>query len=235
VSPAEGKKKRVSSVLTKGGIADAWSTEPGTRREIEEGLARTRTEAPTLEVSRSWLDRAVAHHLALTIERGDVPSPGLLQVAETIGGADWQPVRTDFAMALAVLMADVPKRMHEPAVMASVLRTSGELAGIREVALSWYEDDPEVAQVVKGAHARRTKLASYLLQTVIGRRRERWTDVVLRTALWMREAPPEAGLCWRELALVAKALWDGRDMTEIGLMHDIAVRTIAVLMDTGRA
>jgi hypothetical protein len=40
------------------------------------------------------------------------------------------------------------------------------------------------------------------------------------TALWMREAPPEFDLCWRELAIVAKALADGRDMTEIGLMHE---------------
>jgi hypothetical protein len=235
VSPAERKKKRMSSLLTKGGIADGWSTEPGTRREIEEGLAGMRTGATMLEVSRSYLDRAVAHHLALTTERGDVPPPGLLQVAETIGGADWQPVRIDFGMELAVLIADVPKRMREPAAMASVLRKSGELADIREIALSWYEDDPEVAQAVKGAQAHRAKLASYLLQTVIGRRRDRWTEIVLRTALWMREAPPEAGLCWRELALVAKALWDGRDMTEIALMHDIAVRTITVLRDTGRA
>jgi hypothetical protein len=45
----------------------------------------------------------------------------------------------------------------------------------------------------------------------------------------MREAPPEARLCWRQLAIVAKALADGRDMTEIGLMRDIASRTIAVL------
>ena len=50
----------------------------------------------------------------------------------------------------------------------------------------------------------------------------------------MREAPPEANLCWRELAIVAKALADGRDMTEIGLMRDIALRTIAVLRDAGR-
>jgi hypothetical protein len=47
----------------------------------------------------------------------------------------------------------------------------------------------------------------------------------------MREAPPEDDLCWRELAIVAKALADGRDVTEIGLMHDIALRTIAVLGD----
>jgi DNA-binding NarL/FixJ family response regulator len=50
----------------------------------------------------------------------------------------------------------------------------------------------------------------------------------------MREAPAEAELCWRELALVAKALVDGRDVTEIGLMRDIALRTIAVHRDAGR-
>src|SRR5712692_3685629 len=51
--------------------------------------------------------------------------------------------------------------------------------------------------------------------------RSRWAEVILRTALWMREAPPEADLCWCELAIVAKALADGRDMTEIGLMRDL--------------
>jgi hypothetical protein len=45
----------------------------------------------------------------------------------------------------------------------------------------------------------------------------------------MREAPPETQPCWRELTLVAKALADGRDLTEIGLMRDIAERTIVVL------
>ena len=54
------------------------------------------------------------------------------------------------------------------------------------------------------------------------------------TALWMREASPEADLCWRELAIVARALVDGRDMNEIGLMRDIALRTIAVLGEPGR-
>ena len=50
----------------------------------------------------------------------------------------------------------------------------------------------------------------------------------------MREAPSEFDLCWRELATVAKALADGRDMSEIGLMRDIAQRTVAVLADDAR-
>jgi hypothetical protein len=36
------------------------------------------------------------------------------------------------------------------------------------------------------------------------------------------------------LAIVEKALADGRDVTEVGLMRGIALRTIAVLRDAGR-
>ena len=70
-----------------------------------------------------------------------------------------------------------------------------------------------MAGTVRARGRDRAKLATYLLQSVIARHRDRWADIVLRTALWMREAPPEANLCWRELAIVAKALVDGRDVT----------------------
>jgi hypothetical protein len=121
------------------------------------------------------------------------------------------------------------------AALASVLRNSDRLADLEAVAQSWFEVGPQVAHAVKRAGGGdRAELASYLLQSVMARHRERWAEVVLGTALWMREAPADAGLCWRELAIVAKALADGRDLTEIGLMRDIARRTIAVLGDAGR-
>jgi len=235
ISPAGRKKRILSSVLTKGGIADAWSGEPESRRQIETNLAAAGMDTPTLAVSRSYLDRIVAHELALSIEKREAPPFGLLQVAETIGGADWQPARMAFGETLAGLIAEVPKAMCEPAKLASVLRKSNELAELEAVAQSWFEDDPQVAQAVERARGRdRAKLVTYLLQSVIARHRDRWADIVLRTALWMREAPPEADLCWRELAIVAKALVDGQDVTEIGLMFDIALRTIAVLSEAGR-
>jgi hypothetical protein len=234
ISPA-GRKKRISSVLIKNGIVDAWSGEPESRRQIEMSLAAAGLDTPTLAVSRSYLDRVVAHELALRIERREAPPFGLLQVAETIGGADWQPAHTAIGETLAGLIAEVPKAMREPAALASVLRKSNEFAELDAVAQSWFEDDPQVAQAVERAGSRgRAKLATYLSQSVIARRRDRWADIALRTALWMREAPAEAKLCWRELALVAKALVDGRDVTEIGLMRDIALRTIAAHRDAGR-
>jgi hypothetical protein len=176
----------------------------------------------------------VAHELALSIEKREAPPFGLLQVAETIGGANWQPARMAFGETLAGLIAEVPKAMCEPARLASVLQKSNEHAELEAVAQSWFEDDPQVAQAVQRARGHdRAKLATYLLQSIIARHRDRWADIVLRTAIWMREAPPEADLCWRELAIVAKALVDGRNVTEIGLMRDIALRTIAVLRTAG--
>jgi hypothetical protein len=234
ISPA-GRKKRISSILIKGGIADAWSGEPESRRQIEMSIDAAAMDAPTLAVSRSYLDRTVAHALALSIEKQETPPLGLLQVAETIGGADWQPARMAFTETLAGLMAEVPKAMREPAAVASVLRRSDALADLLAVSQSWYEDDPQVAQAVERTSLHnRAKLAAYLLQSVIARRRDRWAEIFLRTALWMREAPKRADLCWRELAIVAKVVADGRDLTEIGLMRDIALRTITALRDARR-
>ena len=234
ISPA-GRKKRASSILTKGGIADAWSSEPESPRQIEASFAAAGMDAPMLAVSRSYLDRTIGHQLALTTENGGTPPFGLLQVAEAIGGADWRPARTVVADTLAELMSEVPKAMREPAAVASLLRKSDKLPGLAGIAHCWLEDDPQAAQMAKQARGRnRPQVATYLLQSVIARRRERWADIFLRTSAWMREAPEQDGLCWRELAIVAQALADGRDVTEIALMRDIALRTIEVLRNIDR-
>lgn len=233
ISPA-GRKKRISSILTKGGIADAWSSEPETRRRAEAAMVAAEMNLPTLDVSRSYLDRMLSHSLALTIDRGEVPPLGLLHVSEIIGGADWQPARIDFRNALAELVAAVPDEMKDPAALVEVLQRSDELADLDMLEQSWFEDDPEITEIVAGRHGRgRAKLVTYLLQSVIARRREEWAELLLRVALWMREAPPEADLCWPELSLVAKAVADGRDLNEVGLMRAVAKRTIAVLASAG--
>ena len=164
-----------------------------------------------LAVSRSYLDRVLSHQLALSVERAAPPPLGLLQVAE------------------------IPEAMRGGTAVETVLRKSGELADLEAVAQSWFEDGPDIVQAIAGARSRNgAKVVTYLLQSVIARHRDKWADLLLRTPLWMREAPLELNLCWRELAIVAKALADGRDMAEIGLMRDIAQRTLAVLATDGR-
>ena len=229
ISPA-GRKKRLSSILTKDGIAQTSIGEPQTGRQIETSIDDL--GAPTIEVTRLYLDGMVSHHLALGIDKGEVPPLGLLEVAETIGGADWQPARMDFHETLAKLMSEIPTDMREGGSLASVLDRSGELADLEVVAEAWFEDDQLVAKAVESAGVRdRDKLAGYLLQGLLAARRGRWADIFLRTALCMRAAVPNDDLCWRELALVAQAVAEGRDLIEIGLMRDIALRTIEVLSE----
>lgn len=231
VSP-DGRKARLSSLMTKGGIADALSHEPEPRRAIEREVAEARRDIPTLAVSRSYLDHVVAHQLALGLQDGGVPPVGLLQVAETIGGADWQPSLMLFEKTLADLIAEVPKTMRQPAAVTSILQRSDELVDLVSITQSWFEDSPEIAQAVEQARgASRTKLATHLLQTVFARHRQKWAAMMLHTALWMHEAPPAGDPCWPDLAIIAQALAEGRDMTEIGLMRDIAMRTVTVLRD----
>src|SRR5215813_7915870 len=105
VSPV-GRKKRISSILTKGGVADAWSGEPESPRRIEAALTDSGMDAPMLAVSRSYLDRVLSHQLALSVERGVAAPLGLLQVAETLGSVDWQPARMDFGETLARLITE---------------------------------------------------------------------------------------------------------------------------------
>jgi hypothetical protein len=234
VSPA-GRRKRMSSLLVKNGLRDAWSGEPESRRQTEATLAAVAVEQPMMPVSRAYLDRVVCHHLAIGLAQGVLPPPGLLQVAETLGGAEWQPAPADWREVLATLIADTPNTMRTPKAVSDTLMNSAGWADLGGITESWFEDDQEVARRVAGTRrGQRAKMADILLQTVIARRREKWAEHFVWTALWLREAPADADASWREFAILAQALADGRDMAEMTVMRDMAMRTVAVLTDASR-
>ena len=229
VSPV-GRQARLSSILTKNGVADAFSGEPEFRRRVEEVVARAVLETAMLPVSRGYLDEVVAHHLALLLAQGKAPPVGLLQVAESIGGAGWQPSASIPDKVLAALWADTPAGMREATSVRAILRNSGRLPILERIADSWFEDDAEAAQIVgERRGGSRSKRVEHVLDVLIARRRSKWADLVLRTAVWLRDADGSGELSWREFALVAKALAEGVDMGEIGLMSEVALRTVDVL------
>jgi hypothetical protein len=234
VSPA-GRKRRLSPILTRKGIVEAFSSLPESRRSVEKILSDFNQGLAVVPVSRNYLDSVLAHNLALGIEKGEPPPFRLLQVAEAIGGADWQPTRINYSVAMGRLIAELPDTMRQGREFERALRAGDPFDDLELITESWFEDDPEIQQVLALALAGDpSKLATYLLQSVIARRREKWADIFLRTALWMREAPDTFHSPWRELAIAAKAVSDGRDLSEIGFMRDIAHRTIeAFLADVG--
>ena len=87
-----------------------------------------------------------------------------------------------------------------------------------------------MARRVAGARGRqRAKTVKYMLQSVLEQRRERWAEHFLLTALWLKEAPDNAALPWREFVILARALADRRELSDIALMREIAERTVCVL------
>ena len=120
--------------------------------------------------------------------------------------------------------------MLTPESVRAILRGSGELADVIQVADSWFEDDAEVSRIFAGSRgAGRDKRAEYLLQTAFHKRRGKWADLFLRTAMWLHEADETDQRRWCELAIVARAVAEGRNPTEIGLMLRIALQTVHFL------
>jgi hypothetical protein len=229
VVSASGRKKRMSSILIKNGIADAFVSDEMSPRRAASTLTRAATEGGMAPVSLSYLDGVVCHRLAMLTDRGTVAPVGLLEVAETLGSADWRPIKFEFNVELSGLLASVPKAMLTPTSVRAILRESAVLAELIPGADSWFEDDAEISRTYAGSRGvGRDKRTEYLLQTGFHQRRGKWADLFLRTAIWQREAD-DAAPCWRELAVVAKAVAEGRDLAEIGLMLWIALRTVDYL------
>ncbi|BAM86992.1 hypothetical protein S58_09810 [Bradyrhizobium oligotrophicum S58] len=232
VSPVDRKTQRIATIFTRDGISEAMASQPQPLQAVKEILAGLAAQGRLLDVSRAFIDRMIGHHLGLTVRRGEVPPAGLLQVAETIGGADWQPAPIAHRELLNELIADLPDDLRVPEEVTMALADSGDIPELDGVEDSWFEDDAALEEKVKSAGRRaREKLPAKLLQNdgAIGAQRARWAELFVLTALWMREGPRDEWSAWADLAVVARAVLDGHDLNQIGLMRNIAERTVACL------
>lgn len=229
VSP-EGKRQRLSSVLVKRakGIQEAWCRE-ARKGEVSQSLRFAAAEGMLQTVSREYLDLVVQHYLAVGRNAGNLPPVALLQLAETLGGAGWQPSELEWRNALDGLLRDVP-----PAELteAAVSRTLDQSAAWSEVgtAESWFEDDQEVADLIAGTRSRTdARLSEYVLRTVVERRASKWAEHFVWVALWLRHIHPSPDARWKNFAVLARAVADGRGIADIPLMRAIADRTVVAL------
>lgn len=225
VSPV-GRRKRLSSILFKNGLRDAWCGPPESKSQLEKMLSRAAHDVDLMRVSRGYLDRIVRHGIEVGLGAGTRPPAGLLEVAEALGGADWQPERLDWREILTELLAAIPAARLTPAAVATTLAASGDLVATSELTASWFEDDQDVARIVQRASRRsHEQQAAHLLQTVIEQRREKWAELFAWTALWLREANGGEGTPWQEFSILADAVAKGRELAQIPLMEFIAANT----------
>ncbi len=225
-----GRKKRLSSILLRAGILEAWSGPPENKTKIEDAIDNAGFQVAMTPVSRAYLDETVCAHLAKGLAAGLVAPAGLLQAAETIGAAIWRPEPREWQDTLAGLLANIPQEMRAPEALRSILARSGDWAYEEGLPASWFESGPDAARIT--AKIRREERGTGLervIAEVIAPRRAKWAELFTRTAQWLRAAQDEgAGLPWREFALLADAIGESRDLAQIPLMRDIAERTAAM-------
>jgi hypothetical protein len=228
LSPARGKHCFSSILFRFGvGIIDAWSTEPLAKGRLR-GMLREAGEMMLRPVPRRYLDLVAQHYLAVGRERPAVPPLGLLQVAETIGAAEWRPARLDWEAMLGALLAELPAALREPARVERTIRDSVDWAAEDVVSNSWFEDDQEVADLVAKLPSS-VKAVDYVLTTVVERRKLKWAERFLWMALWAKESGH--GGRWRNYALLAHELVRGRAVDSIPLMRMIASNTLVGVDD----
>ena len=181
-------------------------------------------------VPRCYLDQVIGDRLASGVAAGLRPPPGLLQVAETLGGAEWRPEPVDWRDVLGALLTEIPTAMREPEAVRAILGASDYWAYVDGVATSWFEDDQETAAILGGGRKRkRAIVAERVMTEVIAPRRDKWAKLFAATAQWLRETTDGSEPPWREFVILADAVAQGCDLGAIPLMRDIAERTLAAL------
>jgi len=222
-----GRRKCLTSMLFKRGLRDVWIGAPQSARELASVLSKAGREVVLMPVSHGYLDRIVCHGMQLALDAGVCPPVGLLQAAELVGAAHWQPKRQDWRELLAALVADIPASLTEPAAVIATLRKSDDWAALPGLADSWFEDDQDVARIARrNSRAALEQQAAHVLQTVLEERRDRWAELFVWTALWLREADDQP---WQEFSILANAIANGHELDQIPVMWGIAANTVLAM------
>jgi hypothetical protein len=234
----DGQEMLMSTVLLKGIIFHAEVSPPQSATEIQHAIVRAAAKTPMIRVSRGYFDQSMGDGLARGVRTESLPPAAFLQVAETAGGADWQPKPLHWADSLASMLAETPEAMLTPEVVGEILQASLTWGVLEGVSVSWSEDDQEISRMMSGVHGRSRNQFIDDALTTMARRRDRWAELFAKTSFWLHEQtgadvlsrnkPVDANFPWREFAILADALNRGHDVGKLPLMRAIAERAVAV-------
>src|SRR5207244_3448069 len=89
---------------------------------------------------------------------------------------------------------------------------------------SWFEEGPEVEQLLEGKRITWAKRVALVRESLLPRHATEWGDQLARTALLLRHCEDEEP--WQEFLVSAKEVLAGRPLAEIPLMSRVAEVTV---------
>lgn len=233
----DGRRHALAGLLLKQGfgIRDAWVRRGLSKAELREILDHVGGEIDVAPSNPDYLATILQQSLAINLERGNPPPFATLDVAETCGIAEINPVPMPVEALVAKCLAEAdPSCLAESALMTT-LRESGDWVNTHPILETWFEDD--VSKLVGGNRTAHKKRLAVLLAGPLQARRRRWAEL----CAWMAQSLKYQGDAdWQSFAVVARELLGKRPLDEIGLMTTVATTTLQViemqaLLGLGRA
>ena len=214
------------------GIRDSWCFRETPRREINRAVAEVRGEAAALEVERQYLDLLVQHHIAIGLSNGHLPPPTVLDLADSVGGAEWRDRKIDIEAEIGRMFSELDSAERAQLEISASLKRSGQWVRQEPLASSWFEDDANVRALVAEMSDQDPDAAvRAILNDPLEKRRAIWAERFLLLAWWARATKfKKESRYWRDFLILARELSAGRPLAEIPVMAVIAERTVSAAL-----
>jgi len=214
------------------GVMDGWADDDISRGQIGKLLREAQMAAPCARVDMTFVDRMVQHAIGASVERDAVPPASLLEIAEILGGMEWKDRRIDVSAEADRLLAALDPADRTPdRIMDGFVRAS-EWMSKEDVFGSWFEDGPQVREVLsKFPRTDRAGMVAAVMTEILPSQRAKWAERFLILALWC-EASGDAKQRARatDIALVAHALAGDGPLEAIPAMGVIAAVTVRAML-----
>ena len=230
----DGQHYRVDWALVKQGlgIRGAWGGGGMTKREMEAKVREMAADAGAAKVHRAYLDRLLAHFIAVGLDQGRPPSPYLVSVAEKAGGDYWKPHRLSLDETIAELEAKAPEAFTSERAR-QVQDSAHKWPRYEDFARSWFEDDAHIDDLLREQVGRpedwmpRLPISlRVIVEGVLEDKRTVWAERLMWMALWAQASETRPPVPWQDFLIIAKALNRGTPLSRIPLMDAIALRTV---------
>ncbi len=224
VAAQQGGRRAVALALVKAGhgVKDAHvipcKSTAEQRRTMDEIAGPTGALDVDAEFARDLLARALAEGVAA----GLLPAPGLVDVAEIIGG-ELTPTEGDTAALLAALDHEGHLAVQSAQRRGRRVNASADWPGTYPMIDSWFEDTGAVREILDAPAAPQRRRAA--LKRHLDTRRDWWAAILARAAATLKAAGPKAGN-WRNFWTTAAAVQAGRDLDKTPIMRAILERTL---------
>jgi hypothetical protein len=229
----KGRKRSMALVLIKRGhgVKDAFRLPVKTKAEQQQLLAEF-GEVDLITVDADTLQLALAAALGESLEAGQPPAHGLVDLVESVGLRALRPVLMTPGDWLNRVDPDGEIAAMPDAVREGLLALSEQWASDYQTPDSWFEDTADLRERLSAAKGKKKQEA--VVWAYLNERRAEWARLFLQCAHLLRAdsgTPPllhqmRAAPAWQPFAATAAALLGDRDIKTLPIMGYIQKRTL---------